>query len=593
MQLLLFFSIMAIFLGKGVLPFLFPGCVIAVLLRRFIDPAFDRFVYAIGCSIAWWMLCWMWQPLLHFQLTNSYWFTVILTLVVLGYMVLKTDFKRIDFKNLLPKDLSLSLIFFTAILMMRFIPFNSIFVPPGVNDMSLHTLIAKLIRDANAMPMSLEPYFPIKVFPEGAWGFSALTAFISLLGGLPIEKAAILLTWFTYVLISLALALLATHNYPVSVRIAIGGLVTFCAPSPQLIVGWGGNPTVLSLFFVFLLASLIRPPSLFPNKNVLWFMGALYLSAVFIIQPMPLVAYFYIALPPFLYALYNRIVPPSIILPIFGMIVLCALLLMPFWLHPPPSISSYLHMWIGMWQTYQLKLPTHTLIKQFPGLVSLHEWLVLPVFIITQIGIAIFFMWKKGSEDWWYLAGTFLLLTNVFVWWLPFSFLLYPERVILLALIPTPFILLLWWQDIRSFKMKIIAVLLVIVGVGTWWYKYAGVIPKKAPVTYNDFKAIKWMEANLPKGALIGNNFSDAGAWIPVLTNLPITHPHLNPFIHPYLPKGLPIGTPQYIFAGEKKAYKGGINFNPAALKTNSRQYKLVHQEGEAVVYQVVPEIAK
>lgn len=586
----IFWVIIILFLQKGSFPFIFPGIAIAIIFKRYVSDDLIGLVYAIGSSISLWVIFFWWQPFLSLSINIFCQLATALTIVVLFMAILKTQWKCMQLLSCLNKNILWSVIFLVLLFWLRVWPFHNILVPPGV-DMSLHTLMGHIIYRENRLPYTLEPFFPIKFFPQGNWGFSAIAALMAKTGGLSIEEVAIKLTYFSHFFVGLALALFLPSNCSSALRIAIGGIVSLLSPSPQSLVAEGINPTVLSLAFVLLLASYLRPPQILKLQPILLIIGALFFAAAFIIQPIPVVAFVYIFIPPCFYGLWKRTISVTILKRIGLLLAGSLVLLLPFIIKFPKISPFELKLWIWGWQTYKLQLPAHLLGKQLGILNITNFWLVTVVFfVITNLGLSFCFLWKKGSGEGWYLFGVIVLLLNVFVWWLPFSFLLYPERIIALVLMPVPMVIFLCWMKLNKYSIYLRAgllLLLLLFAFGTWWFKYAKPIPEKSAVTFNDKFVLSWMKDNLPPKSIIANNFSDAGVWIPVLTDFPVSYPHINPLLYPYLQHAFPIGEAGYIFIGEREIYTGGTNFNIKTIEKDPRHYFLLKQKGEAKLYQI------
>lgn len=106
---------------------------------------------------------------------------------------------------------------------------------------------------------------------------------------------------------------------------------------------------------------------------------------------------------------------------------------------------------------------------QKPFLITYIDGLIVPIFLATNLGLTIFFLFCKKNHDWWYTCGVLLLIFNVFTWWLPLSPLLYPERVIPLALIPMPFVLIKWLTNINKPLFRYVScTFLIISTLATW-----------------------------------------------------------------------------------------------------------------------------
>jgi hypothetical protein len=155
--------------------------------------------------------------------------------------------------------------------------------------------------------------------------------------------------------------------------------------------------------------------------------------------------------------------------------------------------------------------------------------------------------WKRTILPLALAAALFLLVLNGRVAWLPGSFVLYPDRIAVLLLLPVAFLT----HDALRDRPRVALIIAVAVAL------HAAVLQSKALregrahtlATAADLRVLG--AAALPLSCWVINNYGDAGQWIPALFARPITFPHvhvaffgLSAHVHPCA-----------AFRGEHRAY--------------------------------------
>jgi hypothetical protein len=162
-----------------------------------------------------------------------------------------------------------------------------------------------------------------------------------------------------------------------------------------------------------------------------------------------------------------------------------------------------------------------------------------------------------------FIGFIYLLVLNSACWVLPFSELLYPERVVYFMIVAWTFIFgyfLTGFEYTRDkwsvFKGKlkaysIIAIVLVGISLVEITGRSIGLC-KRGQINCNrpTIAAFDWINAHTEKEAVLVASYADAGMWIPTFTNRATLGTHLH-FIHVvmHIPDSLNASTaPRYFF---------------------------------------------
>lgn len=197
-------------------------------------------------SASWWILSWWWLP----ARTGRRGFVVgmlVAFAVLASLRLLKPLGSRLP---------SWPVVLVLAAAAVRLVPFGLWPVAPGV-DMSLHSLSTLLMVWRDGIPVTYEPLLPIHAFGAYDPGLHGLAADVALLSGLPAHRTAFLVSVAAYALLQVALfALLSRVVGPRAAALAAVAALGM-ARVPQSFLGWGGNPSVLSLSFLVAAAALL------------------------------------------------------------------------------------------------------------------------------------------------------------------------------------------------------------------------------------------------------------------------------------------------------------------------------------------------
>ena len=483
------------------------------------------------------------------------------------------NIKRIDLKHLNADRQEIFLmVIFLIVLLLRCLPMFFQIAPAGA-DMSMHSYIARLIYDNDGIPSSYRPLLPISNFGAYPTGFPTLSALTSLLCDCPVYRSGLLLSCITHALICFGLFALLLRFFDRNTAAATSIAAAFLTRSPQWVIRWGGNPTVLALFFFIIAFSLIIELKEKPSWLMVIF-ASLSLAAVLITHSiifyaggMILAVYFLMSLKD-----YKYVYPTAACLIIFMLV-----LLLPYLANLKFSLSKSAIESTRAWQLIDARSVVYDLVAGIPFL--LFSIFGLPLLL------------KKNRQ----VAFTFLLITAVLIvlimnfrfWFMPFSYLLYPGRVALTLIIPMAVFAAPAISKIITIQKKTLLLAFSIVGMSFYCVFYLYNSISMSPVTRTDMAAFKWIDREIGKKAVFGNNYGDAGLWIPAIIGRTIMDPHSEPLHYEELKARLRRYSADYIYIGSKAVY-GNIQYKKEALQKDPLKYKLVYINDGAQVWKVL-----
>ncbi len=439
-------------------------------------------------------------------------------------------------------------------------------VPAGA-DMSMHTYVAALIQNAGGVPDSYAPILPIDDFSIFPVGFQFLVALVSDHLGVGIHRAALLVSSASHALLLLSTyALVRRFCGPASSALAALAF-NLLADDPAGFVIWGGNPTVLATALAVVLALLLLD---IPREGYRAAVpGGLVLAGLITTHTIVLVQAFYlllVAMPAYLTVSggWRRCFLPLLSLGLVGCVLTAPYLLAIDMEMVTPATVDWIkdwvrdmpHSWQGSWQDALWTVPLYlagrldaTLLLLTAGL----GLLLLPRLRGPERDPIVVFALAM------LLAGAALII-NTRYWVLPLSYLIYPERVALMMLLPLALLFALsldaglgrlasHW---RTTVVTGLLLLVVVQGVRNNHKDFAVKQGEYAAATDNDLAALDWIAENTPPDAVIETRYGDAGLWVPALAGRAVTRAHVNVV---YLDKLREQNAPSYRFIGEKCVY--------------------------------------
>lgn len=469
-------------------------------------------------------------------------------------------------------------------------------VAPGA-DMSMHSYTTRLILDAGGLPSGYRPLLPVDSFGASAPGLPTLAAILSALSGVPAYRGALLAACLSLVLVSLSVYAFVRSRVGAPAAVLAMLLATLAARDPQAHFEWGGNPTVLSLALAtYGLVQLERVGGPIWTGAVV--AAALAFSAAVVTHPViPFVLVFVLPVV-LLYRLWTSAsnARRRLVVRWAALGGAALLILMPYAARWHVSLSAAELAWIRRWQTLPPHIPPGP-VWAYPVTWIWYVGMRLGVIYAGWVALALLARrWvSAGTIREELLAGgtTLLIVVNALVWILPQSYALYPDRVALLLVPWSARLVGLTLQGCfehgsRAVRAALIpaAVVSALVGTAVW---FAPAIAS-VPVADDDLAAIRWLDAETPKDAVIENNYGDAGIWIPALAGRAVCTPHVNIIYLEELESWKRTSQPTFLYVGARRIYDSDSPFVLSALADRPDRYVEVFRQGQAAVFRLVPD---
>jgi hypothetical protein len=564
----------------------------------------DLLVFGVGTSITFWIVTFWFLP--YGKIPLSFW--------TYGVLVLAAVAMGIGLWKYLPRALvvvdrddmfAIFLMAIAAVLRFSFV-WRWPLAPAGA-DMSMHSYMAALIVAGDTVPSSHLPLLPIDSFGAYPAGFQALTALMSMLGGIPIYRSAMFMEASTLAFLTLAFYgfVRVFWDRPTSAMAAL--LVTFLPHNPQHFIQWGGDPTLLALGL--LVTALVFLPQLEEEMSLgMWGFCALFVAASVFTHLIPVVGLCYAMLPIGVYLVIDRLYPRrkalSRVLRNLLAIGLVSGLLVSVCL--PTLLSTEV-------STGEIEWVRHFQQRGAGGawggtignaIVTIPPYLTEKIFgapfvILSVLGLLVLAYRRSHLA----LASGICVLTvvglviNSMYWLLPLSYAIYPERVALLLLLPSALGLgalldgVRRWCPNQAALVWLMAALALYAAVrGNERLLYKGLVPNSL-LTKADLLAMRWIQENTEPGATFQNRYGDAGLWIPAIAFRPITDPHLNPFYFDEFRAGAAGLKAGYVYIGKKKALGEPISLDE--FEAMPGVYRKVYNHDDVIIYEVISQPVK
>jgi hypothetical protein len=459
-------------------------------------------------------------------------------------------------------------------------------VPPGA-DMSMHGYMARLIQLAGGVPTSHLPLLPIHDFGTYAAGIPSLAAELSAAGGASVARTSLLIVTLIHFLLTPTVYAFARRVVGPLPALAAALICTVAVRDPQHHVLWGGNPTVAALLFAaWGLLALEAIEDKQGWGTVLF--GSFCLAAAPECHAVLPYALVYILPPILLWRLFRR--PASQRSGIVGralvMAVVAGALTLPYLRSFGISLTPDQLEWIHRFQL----LPKHVPWGEpwlWPVTFVPHVARRLGWFFGVWLVLAVAYLVKQRrrsihlAEAAALFALVFLLVCNAAPWLLPASYAIYPDRIMLLLVLPAARVLALAAADIP--RQRVLLAVVLVSAIFPAWRHYLAV-DGHMPVTHDDITAIAWIADNVPEKAVIDTSYGDAGLWIPALATRPASNAHVNIVYEDEVVAWRQALRPDWAFIGSKRVYPGPT-LDRAALDA-SPSWTLRHTTGAAAVYE-------
>ena len=408
-------------------------------------------------------------------------------------------------------------------------------VPPGV-DGAMHTALARVLADSNGHPASFRPLWPVDSFGSYPIGQPTLTALIATLGHLGWREAGLIGHALCYALVMIGFAASVSRwGGGSALGLAVGVGAVLSARSPLYFWTWGGAPSALGIAFaVAAFAAGVDAVRLGRLREAA--ACSILSAAALMTHPVSVVALCWAALPLLAAVLiaYPELRRRVLHLAIAagGVLLLCAPFLATVRHVPAEGVA-----WTRTFLREAGRLPT------IPRM--LHD-----VPLVAGAVAAVVVLARRRRRAAVPLAVAFvlvLLVLNGRAAILPGSFLLYPDRVAVLLLLPIAMLV----QDALDGwpRLGAIAALGVLAHAAVLHSNTLREARAHALVTIPDLRVFS--SVVLPSSCWVINNYGDAGQWIPALLAQPITLPQVNVTFFDLSAEVHPCAA----FRGDKRAY--------------------------------------
>ena len=490
--------------------------------------------------------------------------------------------------------------------LLKFVLLILVIVPPGA-DMSMHTYLAHLIVKKGAIPSTFEPLLPIELSGSYALGFHYLVALVSLFSRMPVYKAGLIVACFSHALFPLGIYVFLRRFSGTWDALVISIVISFICGLPQSLIAAGANPTVLAIDLL-----VISSVWLFDIKRSMSWTRRCVLSIILTAAPLthaiPSIGYVYIVVPVLFFlmistAFEGRKEAGHLYRNSFFVALFVGLLLTPYFLSMEVHLSQGEINWVRNWQGVaflgSIKGVPFELEKRLGGvpliLFALEKKLGWIFLLISGLGFLVVVLRGERSKYPFILYSFMLLLLiiNWRYWILPFSYLLYPDRLAILLTIPMAVLgtsAISW--ILSHYRERVVRIVLSggLLVISCWFYSYAYVLPSihLSAVTDADLRAFQWIEENSEEGAVFLNNYGDAGLWIPGIVLRPAVVIHSNPvYLDEFRRQQLSF-LPEYVYIGAKIAYKQHIFLKKGDLEARPELCRKVYDDDGAVIFKAL-----
>jgi hypothetical protein len=564
-----------------------PGLVLVP--RRAAAGPWERVVEVAGASLSFWMAAFWLLRWLPVPLEAG--FQGVSAASVLAHALARRPAPTASLRERARRLPVAGLLAAAVVVVLRLLPMNADPGPAGA-DMSMHAYLAEMILRADGIPTSYRPILPIDTFGTFPVGFHVHTALVALTAGLPIYRAALVVTCLTHAFLTFALFALVRPWTRPSVAALVAFAATFLCSAPQGYIGWGGNPTVLAIgLSALLFASLLRLPS-WRDRDAAF--AGLILSGVALTHTLVLVQSFYLMGVPLLALLaWRGPRDPRTLrsLAVFGatFLVVSGPYLVGI---DPGALDDDTRAWIAHW----VRKTDHVWHATTPtALVTIPDWAVhaigdrMAVFVpLVALGLGSL---RRRDPATFALQGAFfvmafLLVLNARFWWLPLSPLIYPERVAAMLVLPLALtgavgleaLLGRFGSGWRGPAVAAFAILAL--GIDPYENSYLHANSGSSVLRSADVRAFAWLDEHAAPDDVIVTQYGDAGLWVPAILFRPVTEAHVN-VLHLAgleLPK-----EGRFLYLGARCVY--GCRWSREA-PPDAELWRLVHEDGASRVYE-------
>jgi len=535
--------------------------------------------YIISLSLSFWTITPWFIKFIGIGLIEFIYIILIISLLIILFFFL---FNKKLSKILISFNRSslIILLIFVFVIFLRFVPYFMLIAPPSPGDVTMHATISRLIVENNNWPSTYEPLMPIKRFGDYAPGAQTLAAEISLVSGMGVHRSTFFIACLTYGLITLALYVFLRNFFNKSVALITSLIASFTTTYPQLLFHWGGNPTALSFFYIIVGLALIKDI----NKKYS-FTKLLIVSGVFCSSALTHMSIFlpfcYVYLFVVIYKIirsYKNKLYLNIANNLIRIVMISLIFLIPYIIKLFSGLSSV--------NTNVLKESVfdHT-VSLMPGKSLLNYILVGPIqavgycsfilVLLAFIGLIISVINKKYNLIgicFVYMFAIILLLINSYSHALPFSYIIFIDRLSMFFILPLSLLVGLFIHLLyRNYKMFLFLLFVIYIIICIFYlssfkqldFEHSPYNTDRTSIDFNsaitlimfqtlqgptalylfgmspdsiltnsDLEAFNWIKENTFGEDLFLNNPSDGGKWVSALAYRPMLMPHVSVAYH-------------------------------------------------------------
>lgn len=585
--------------------FLFPGALLLFHQKIWPNAYFvEKLPIAVAASLAWWIIGFWFLRIVPLPLSLFVSLSLTYSVIAFGFLIMKTRKRQRAGTSDVGINIGI-LLFFLALGIPAVIIATRHLAPVG-QDMSMHAYLAKQIFLSDGFPKTLRPLVPLDQFGFYPVGFPAIIANMMIVNRLPVYTNALWLTAFTYWFFALSLYSLLRQRYSVFVSCMVTVLVSWVNARPNDIMEWGSNPTILSFDFLILAVAFVMGK----NRHRSLLLSFILFSAAFLTHYMLPIAFLYLFIFLVLFFAGEAWSHIQTMQP-FSVLCLTLLLIAPFlWhmhyftFHLSEGTKMYvaglqrddLTAWAGApgWEVARASIQfiSETFSKNVLILYALSWLLMLAVNKRHALMHVV------------YVGGLMLLVINSRYWLIPLSSILYPDRIILLAILPlslgiaegltigfegiyTHFVI----HNRRNFALlHVLAVLILLYVYGPAirisYQRFLTANKQGQVIAPSDIAAFSWLKEHTTPTDVIMNNYNDAGIWIPAIAERAITTYQTNPIDRDALEKNLL--KPTYAYIGSMSLTREpGVDPVNEEITNNPQKYTLVYSNDGVRIYRV------
>lgn len=410
----------------------------------------------------------------------------------------------------------------------------------GGIDMSFHTFLGGKIIEEGRVPADLRPVDGGGV-PGLPLGFHFQMAALCL----EANPSALWMSVAGYAALTLVLYRALVPFFAAGPSAVAAVVISFLADKPQSAVRYGSHPMVVA-FVLTILAYALWMEGL--RDRVRPVLVALAAAGGAIVHPTPAYGSVFLLFPALLFVLLRNRNRPRL-LATTAAAALTLVLVVPYalglrHLRVPPGAVEWTRTYLRRGNS---RITDSSGWRVAPAVLDQASHELGPPFSGLAVLGTFYALWRRrrlAALLAAVLAGWVLTAVNLKLWVLPYSALLYPDRLLYFLILPVAPMLTAALEEgfarIRERRWGIpvaaaAAVAMIAVAGGRGVSRYLKTYGKNVLVQRADFEAMEWMRVHVPPEAIVLNE-ADAGLWIPAFAKRSITRPQGAPLYFPFPP---------------------------------------------------------